>query len=727
MFPVSLLASSPRSRRARPGGTKSRAAGPRLSAPWIAIALLGSVACRPAPPAAGTPDAPVSVTPDVCAPVLAIAIDGCGTRAGFTSALQALRELAGQRLPVGKPGRDPRLAACVESRALECDRLANADPVAGRGPGAVYDARDRLNAPMGRSGMRGLADVYAMMGRVRESAGATADDIATLLEARARAHPEFPELGVIAASWLIEAGRPLDARTLIEPVSVAARTGRDAWLTARSLEFLGRALLDLGDQAAAEQALQRSLAAHEAWQQGGGRKWGLGCPYQAMGELYSSRGDLRRSFELLRRAADLEDWKLRSQVEAALAAVAVGDGEAATRYARRAGELGDALTEQRVLAAVAAASAAPDDRTKREAWFAETAARTGWGLDEVSMESAHRYARRAAELEPTPARLELEAHYRKDMERGGGEPGHAGEAPADLLTRARDAFDAADMAEALRLARSAPPVREADTLVGLASLFLKDYPGAEAAVERLRRRDPASVEADVVQGHLDIGRRSYPSAERLLRRAHAALEADHALGDAPDGRLLRRLAWVGLAWIASNEARFTEALVWSERAVALKPDGALALMARGNALVSVGRLKEARAVFETVLEVSPGDPYARAELGLLDYTEGRFREAEARFKAALATEGERYTCPYEGLGLVYLRTGRLEEAKRNFERAIEINPDVEFRKFNGLARIFLGEGKVEKARALLRKSIENYPFDPEAKALLATLPPPPAP
>lgn len=68
-----------------------------------------------------------------------------------------------------------------------------------------------------------------------------------------------------------------------------------------------------------------------------------------------------------------------------------------------------------------------------------------------------------------------------------------------------------------------------------------------------------------------------------------------------------------------------------------------------------------------------------------------------------------------------LQLNRFAEAKANFREAIRINPHIEYQKFNGLAKIMIREGKYHKAKALLRKSITNYPFNDEAKKLLAAI------
>ena len=255
------------------------------------------------------------------------------------------------------------------------------------------------------------------------------------------------------------------------------------------------------------------------------------------------------------------------------------------------------------------------------------------------------------------------------------------------------------------------------TLQGLVALLQEDTSGAR---EHLAAADPDG--AAVIQGHLSIAERDRAAAEAALRSI--------ATRDAPtDGKVdtLRyeqtvwRMANLGMAWAASNDDEHAVAIRHYDRALSVTPDDIFALLGKGNALAAMRQLDDAEALFERVLEAHPGNPYALAELGLVDYNRGDLAAAEARFQAALEADPTGYTCPHEGLGLVYLKQGKTAEAAAAFEQAIEINPEIEYKKFNGLAQIYIDQGRYDEARALLKQSIENYPFDDEAAQMLAEL------
>ncbi len=273
------------------------------------------------------------------------------------------------------------------------------------------------------------------------------------------------------------------------------------------------------------------------------------------------------------------------------------------------------------------------------------------------------------------------------------------------------------VAEALAMAPSNPQ----RVLRGMALMGRQQPDQARAAFDELLVGDGASPGAAVGLGHLAIQDRDYDSARQHLDPVGRAC-VDSPPGDDPYRAYICETAWLGQAWVASNNASFEGALAHYDRILALRPQHRLALLGRGNALAGLQRPDEARACFEAVLARHPDDPYAHAELGMVLYNQGDDQAAERAFEAALAQDPTHYTCPHEGLGLLWLRQGRTRQAKAAFERAIEINPDIEYEKYNGLARILLEEGRREEARALLEKSVQNYPYDPEAKQLLESLP-----
>ncbi|MDP7115237.1 MAG: tetratricopeptide repeat protein [Myxococcota bacterium] len=299
-----------------------------------------------------------------------------------------------------------------------------------------------------------------------------------------------------------------------------------------------------------------------------------------------------------------------------------------------------------------------------------------------------------------------------------GDAGEAFEAALAAYERGErgSARALAERAEELR------PRRSQRVFLALLMLFEQRYDPARAVFEA----EAVAIDEDpgpaVGLAHLAIAERDHGAAEQRLRDVVERWTTERLEGSAePDyHRVAVGLAHLGLGWVAANRNQHRDAVGRFDRALAGNPDDLLGLLGKANSLIGLGRLDEADALLERVLELDPGNPYALAESAVIRYGLGDDRGAEQRFEAALE-RGTAYTCPYEGLGLVYLRQGRVDEARDQLERAVDLNPDIEYKKFNALARIYIDEGRLDDAEALLNASIENFPDDPEARTLLDSL------
>ena len=87
-----------------------------------------------------------------------------------------------------------------------------------------------------------------------------------------------------------------------------------------------------------------------------------------------------------------------------------------------------------------------------------------------------------------------------------------------------------------------------------------------------------------------------------------------------------------------------QATVALEKAKRLEPDKASIREALGIAYFRIGRWREAEAEFRAVLELSPTDDYAHYALGRALEKQGRDAEANGHYKLAssMSPESERY-------------------------------------------------------------------------------------
>ena len=299
--------------------------------------------------------------------------------------------------------------------------------------------------------------------------------------------------------------------------------------------------------------------------------------------------------------------------------------------------------------------------------------------------------------------------------------------PAEALDAALESFAGNRFADARRhLAQASGKGGKKDprsqVLLGFILLLEKKYPQARAQFQLALKQRPRLAGAQVGLGHLAIIGKDYAVAGALLRPAAASPDPPPGAHRTRTYRwLVRRMAGLGLGWIAANQNHHAEAIKHFDRILSQNGDDIFALLGKGNSQSALGKLLQAEASLGRVLSLDPGNKYAMAELALVKHNRGQDAHAERLFKAALKLDPRRYTCPHEGLGLIYLRAGKLNQAKLSFRKAIAINPNIEYRKFNGLARILIREGKYAGARRLLRKSIQNYPHDDTARKLLESI------
>jgi len=457
---------------------------------------------------------------------------------------------------------------------------------------------------------------------------------------------------------LMKLGQYARAEQALKQLLLRVRLLKNKQAEIFAMELLGQAYLRQRKYRLAEQVLLEAVEAAEATKV-------AACPYAALGELYTLTGRQEEVVRLDMRAADMEPKVPEMQYSAAKTCHEHDHHTEALWYIQRALKLD------------------PDQAAYKKL------------RDQIQGKVKVR--------EPATELADALAHLH----------GHG-------YRRARIHVDWA-------LAAGAGPT--AQVVKGFLLLLEKKYRDARALFTAASKADPTDAGPRVGLGHLAIVRKDYAAARRLLE-PEAPKARGEEVGHGPltaEAKkrypwLVSRMASLGMGWLLSNQNEHEAALAHFDRVLAGDPDDTFALLGKGNSLNALGRLDRAQRLLERVLELDPKNRYATAELALVTLNRGKVADAERLFKAALRQPGgAHYTCPHEGLGMVYLRAGKLDRAKASFRKAIEINPDIEYKKFNGLARILIREGKYASARRLLRKSIQNYPYDNEARKLLAAI------
>jgi tetratricopeptide (TPR) repeat protein len=240
-----------------------------------------------------------------------------------------------------------------------------------------------------------------------------------------------------------------------------------------------------------------------------------------------------------------------------------------------------------------------------------------------------------------------------------------------------------------------------------------------ALVERLLARveaDPGDAEGLTLLG-LAYQQRAretadsayYPRAEEALRRAVSLRDADY-------------LTFTGLAALAASRHRFADARRLAERAIRLNPASAEARGILGDALVELGRYREAFDAFERMASLKPGlAAYARISYAreLLGRTRAAVKTMELAVRAG-AGNAENAAWTLVQLGNLDFDTGRPLPAERAYREALARYPGY-VKAQAGLARVEAARGRWDAAVGLYRRALDAVPLPEYAVGLAETL------
>lgn len=226
------------------------------------------------------------------------------------------------------------------------------------------------------------------------------------------------------------------------------------------------------------------------------------------------------------------------------------------------------------------------------------------------------------------------------------------------LLREGQARQAAEVAEA-ELARD-PTVHGLWHMLGAARLAAGDPAGACTALERARQAEPANT---AVLDRLGM------AFARLGRRDEAAEVFSKVIELRPDSAA----GWSNAAANALARRRFSDALRFAERAVALSPELPQACMARANALFELARHDDAADAYRKALALQPSNAKAVTNFALSLSRLGARAEALAALAGLLAQRPELASVRAQYASELY-KGGRVGEALAEYRTALEQSP-----------------------------------------------------
>lgn len=263
-----------------------------------------------------------------------------------------------------------------------------------------------------------------------------------------------------------------------------------------------------------------------------------------------------------------------------------------------------------------------------------------------------------------------------------------------------------------------PPAPPAPAVVAdqaLAGFSLGDTEGTVAQLQKALRDNPKDAKALSLLGlaYQQLARETgdpsyYPKSEGVL---------EQALQLAPDDLL----ATSGLGSLALVRHEFRTALELGEQAKELSPATARTYGVLGDALIELGRYREAFAMFDRMASLKPGvAAYSRVSYAreLLGDPQGAVQAMQLALDAARGSKEPRAWTQVQ-LGKIHWSVGDLARAEASYRQALEIFPGYVYA-LEALAQIEGARGRFANAIELAKRAVDVVPL-PQFVTLLGDL------
>jgi len=288
-------------------------------------------------------------------------------------------------------------------------------------------------------------------------------------------------------------------------------------------------------------------------------------------------------------------------------------------------------------------------------------------------------------------------------------------------------------AEFEKLHEASPDDAELLYTLGLLSLESQRLDDAEKYMMMLVRMDERDGEAQYYLGRIYENRKQYDQAIEWYEQVHIGdyqfdarlriadmlglagqtdLAIDHLdgmlKGSQSDSTLVR--IYVAKGELLRQARRYEEAMEVFDTALEIVPGNSDLLYARALVAERLGRIDQLEADLKVILKTEPDNAHALNALGftLADQTD-RFEEAYAYLKRAIEIMPEDPAI-IDSLGWVYYRMGNYEEAIRLLRTALSRFDDAEIAAH--LGEVLWMSGKQQEARGIWQKALQKSPDDP---------------
>ena len=161
-----------------------------------------------------------------------------------------------------------------------------------------------------------------------------------------------------------------------------------------------------------------------------------------------------------------------------------------------------------------------------------------------------------------------------------------------------------------------------------------------------------------------------------------------------------------MARLSMKQSFYNDAIPLLEDGLKIAPKRPNLLAALGECYFMVGKSEQAKATFQTLIEVEPSAS-SYTFMGLWYRHQGQFDEAAKYFERGLKADPRNAACLYN-LGYIATKQGRYDTGEKYLKQALDIQPDYPDALLQ-LADLKLHQKKFEEAVPLLRKCAEVDP------------------
>lgn len=175
-----------------------------------------------------------------------------------------------------------------------------------------------------------------------------------------------------------------------------------------------------------------------------------------------------------------------------------------------------------------------------------------------------------------------------------------------------------------------------------------------------------------------------------------------------------------LSAVYGKTGRYTEALQYAEKVVAIQPVFPQGYINSGNALLALGRPSEAKQQFQHAVTLSPNNPSALYNLAACCRKAGDLADAEQYYLRAIEAEPDS-AAAHNNLGSIYYEKHLFDKALHHIESALNINSTLAEALFNR-ASTYMQMGMIEEAKTDFETTLKVSPGNHQAgSCLLLTL------